>query len=105
MRVHVGEKAGRHKHPRAGSIDSQSVKMTLVPRLRNYDVGKMVMGRKRHLLVDTLGLTLSLKVTSVSALAPVGAKVFLKSLGGFCKGLCKIWADCTYQGQPLRSEV
>lgn len=50
LRARVREKAGRHKHPTAGCMDSQSVKMTLVPGLRGYDAGKHVTGRKRHIL-------------------------------------------------------
>lgn len=47
-----------HKHPTAGDLDSQSVKTTQVPGERGADSGKRVKGRKRHLLVDTLGLLL-----------------------------------------------
>src|SRR5262249_37852231 len=50
--------AGRHKHPTAACLDSQSVKTSAGRGLRGYDAGKLVKGRKRHLLVDTLGLVL-----------------------------------------------
>ncbi len=101
LRARVREKAGRHKHPTAACIDSQSVEMTLVPGLRGYDAGKHVMGRKRHILVDTLGLVLGVIVTAASVSDPAGARQLLSGLGGFCKNLRKIWADGTYRGELL----
>ncbi|MDV6344715.1 transposase [Nitrosomonas sp. Is37] len=57
------ERCGRHKHPTAGCLDSQSVKCTAVAGQRGFDAGKKVNGRKRHILVDTLGLVLTVIVT------------------------------------------
>jgi len=101
LRARVREKAGRHKHPTAACIDSQSVEMTSVAGLRGYDAGKHVMGRKRHILVDTLGLVLGVLVTAASVSDPAGARQLLSGLGGFCKNLRKIWADGTYRGALL----
>ena len=101
LRARVREKAGRHKHPTAACIDSQSVEMTLVAGLRGYDAGKHVMGRKRHILVDTLGLVLGVLVTAASVSDPAGARQLLSGLGGFCKNLRKVWADGTYRGALL----
>ena len=58
LRARVREQDGRHKHPTAGSLDAQSVKTTQIPGERGFDAGKKVNGRKRHILVDTLGLLL-----------------------------------------------
>jgi putative transposase len=101
LRARVREKAGRHKHPTAGCIDSQSVKATLVAGLRGYDAGKNVKGIKRHILVDTLGLMLAVVVTAASVSDPAGARQLLSGLGGFCKNLRRIWADGTYRGELL----
>ena len=52
--------------PTGAIIDSQSVKTTEQGGERRYDAGKKVNGRKRHLIVDTLGLLLEVSVHSAS---------------------------------------
>ena len=58
LREHVRTQAGRHAQPTAAILDSQTVKTTHRGGPRGYDGGKKISGRKRHLLVDTMGLVL-----------------------------------------------
>ena len=67
LRAQLRQQESRHKHPTAGCFDSQSVKSTQVPGIRGFDVGKNVNGRKRHVLVDTLGLLMKVVVTAASS--------------------------------------
>jgi putative transposase len=67
LRPKVGVAAGRQPTPRVGYIDSQTVKGTEVGGERGYDGGKLISGRKRHILFDSLGLLLAVLVTAASA--------------------------------------
>ena len=58
---------GRNPQPTAAAIDSQSVKVVaFIGEDTGVDGGKKINGRKRHLLVDTLGLPIAIDVSSAS---------------------------------------
>ena len=86
--------------PSAGVIDSQSVKTTGVGGERGYDGGKKINGRKRHLLVDTQGLLLKIKVHSTSIMDRDGAELLLESEKDKARfpGLSHIRLDGGYKG-------
>ncbi|TRX01771.1 transposase [Candidatus Methylobacter oryzae] len=99
LRARLREKSGRHKHPTAGCLDSQSVKCTAVPGIRGFDAGKKVNGRKRHVLVDTLGMALTVLVTTAAVQDSDGARLLLQNLPGSCKKLRKIWGAARRPGK------
>ncbi len=101
LRTDLRQKKGRHKHPTAGSLDSQSVKTTSVPSSRGFDAGKKIMGRKRHILVDTLGLMITLTVTTACVQDRDGLRKLLRTFGIHRKKLRKIWVDGGYRGQAV----
>jgi putative transposase len=95
-------RVGRDPHPSAAIMDAQSVKTVEESgRIRGYDAHKCVKGRKRHLLVDTLGLPLSFYVTPANVHDTFGARCLLAGLKYFVPRLTKIWADQAYQGHDL----
>ena len=72
--------AGRPHTPTTASLDSQSVKATEAADSRGYDGAKKVTGRKRHILVDSLGLLLAVAVTTADVPDAVAAKQVLEPL-------------------------
>jgi putative transposase len=98
VRAHVRRRAGRHKHPTAGCLDSQTVKRAARPGPHGVDVGKQCAGRKRHLLVDTLGLLLVVVVTAASVQDRDGARLVLRRRKTAWKTLRRVWVDGAYRG-------
>jgi len=101
LRAQVRQAEGRHKHPTAACIDSQSVESDYGGEGCGFDGGKKVNGCKRHALVDTLGLLLRVKVTGADASDQAGALLLLARWNGACKKLSRIWADGMYRGDRL----
>jgi putative transposase len=96
------ERVGRHPNPSAAILDSQSVKTVEESAgICGYDAHKRVKGRKRHLLVDTLGLPIACYVTPADIHDTAGARKVLGGLAYFVPRLKKIWADAAYRGQEL----
>jgi putative transposase len=102
--VHAAERKreGKDTQPTAAIMDSQSVKsVEESAHPSGYDAHKNVKGRKRHLLVDTLGLPLSVYVTSADVQDRVGAQCLLAGIKVLLPCLKKIWADGAYTGEKL----
>jgi putative transposase len=98
LRAQVRHKEGRPKSPSMGIIDSQSVKTTERGGPHGKDAHKKVNGRKRHLVVDTLGMVAAAVVHSAGIQDRDGAKPVLKKLVGRFPRLQKILADGIYNG-------
>src|SRR5262249_10206452 len=93
LRVELPQAQGREAEPSAAIIDSQSVKTTEVADERGSDAGQQINGRKRHALVDPLGLLLCIKVLAARVQDRDGAKVLLEEVKDRMPRLRFIWAD------------
>jgi len=102
IREAVREKAGKEPQASAMLVDSQSAKSAEGGEKRGFDGGKMVSGRKRNLLVDTLGLVVLAKVTAANVQDVHAGKQLLTAVAqkpALLTRLQKIFADGGYRGE------
>jgi putative transposase len=108
LRDMLRRREGRKTSPSAAVIDSQTVKTTEAGGPRGYDAGKKINGRKRHIVVDTLGLLLAVVVHPANVQDYDGAVLVLGLLGGLrsrFRRLKVIFADGAYGRNSLPDAV
>ncbi|RFU18767.1 IS5 family transposase [Geodermatophilus marinus] len=96
LRDQVRSAAGRDPAPTAAVLDAQSIKSSEGGTDRGFDAGKKTTGRKRHLVVDTLGLLLVVMVTAASVQDRAGGRAILDRLAARYPTVALIWADGGY---------
>jgi transposase len=103
LRAHLRTAAGRNPTPTAGCLDSQSVKESadaVVPAATSgYDAFKRVNGRKRHIIVDTLGLLVSVHTTPANTRDTTGAYPLIDHAA--LHGIRHVWTDRSYYGDLI----
>lgn len=105
LRDCVRIEAGRQAQPTAAILDSQSVKSDGHGGAVGYDAGKKIKGRKRHLVVDTLGLLLGVVVTPADCPERDGGQQVLERVGDWFPRWRKLWVDGGYTGETFAQWV
>jgi len=96
LRAQVRVAAGRDPDPSAAILDAQSIQSSEGGEARGFDAGKKTTGRKRHVIVDTLGLLLVVMVTAASVQDRAGGRAILARLAARFPTVAPIWADGGY---------
>jgi transposase len=104
LRERVRETEGRDPNPTAAIIDAQSIKGadTVGRKTRGYDAGKKINGRKRHIVVDTIGLLVIVMVTAANVQDRDGARPTLQAVRKAFPTISLIWADGGYAGKLVQ---
>jgi len=105
LRTLVRKAQGKRSQPTAAIVASQSVKSAGHGGAVGYDAGKRIKGRKRHLVVDTLGLVLGVAVTPADTTERDGAKAVLLRVLAWFAWLRLLWVDGGYTGPEFANWV
>ena len=99
LRQQWRDRVGRDPDPTAAIIDAQSTRSTPQGGNTGFDAGKKVKGRKRHLVVDTLGLLLAVTLTAASVQDRDAAGSVVALACAKVPGLKTVYADAAYGGR------
>ena len=99
------QSVGRNRAPSTAIIDSQSVPTTESGGPRGVDAGKRIKGRKRHIVTDSEGFLLAVRVHEANIQDPHGAVPLLRALRQACPPLDHVFADRVYRGEQLLAAV
>jgi len=105
LRARLRAQEGKRSWPTAAILDSQSVKSDPHGGPVGYDAAKQIKGRKRHLLVDTLGLILGVQVTPANTPEREGGQRVLGNVLRWLSWLRLIWVDGGYTGEVFAQWV
>jgi putative transposase len=105
LRTQLRLQAGRNAHPRAGSVDRQAVKTASGGEASSLDGGKQVKGRKRTILVDTMGLLLAACVPGAGRSDQRGMTLLATFHAQFWLCLPLIWVDSTFAGKAFIAHI
>jgi transposase len=105
LRLWVRVSQNREPSPSQAIMDSQTVETgTMVSKDVGFDSGKKIKGRKRHIIVDTLGLLIVVVITAADVSEQAGAKQVLSKLNSIrdrLGRLIQIWVDGGYRGKDF----